>query len=660
MATNNKSTPDVDGRTSAAGSSEMLLDFAVSHAPAIFYVASRLGDRPLVFISSNVFDILGYTQEEYLSDSSFGRRLIHPDDLDEYNRSVDGLAETKRASLEYRFRDSSGEYRWFRDEQRYVDDNDKEEFVGCMIDFTGQKEAEGRVSDAEALTATITSATLDALITIESDGCILEFNPAAENIFGYRRDEAVGKNLSELIIPEKHQAAHMKGLADFRYNSRLRHYDRRMEIEARRADGSQFPVELTVSHAALGGRDVLIGSVRDITDRVKSEEERQRLSRLLQDAVESLPHGFSILNEDGIIEAVNSSYAESYGRTVNETIGMDQDENLPAFIAMCQRFDGREVRACPEDITFIKGRMLTSMEIPVEAEMKSGAWWLLVQSNTSEGGYVTLRTDITRQKQAEAAIMESSDMIRRILEACPHPVVMTRLSDGLVIYESPASQQLYGREHIKTDVYSTDIYVNKDDRALYVKQLRKFGQVDGMELKLRQTGGREFWASVSARKIEYQGIECIVASAWDMTESLALDGELTRQREALHQSEKLSALGELLAGVAHELNNPLSVLVGQALLLQETTTDEKIMTRAKKIGNAADRCARIVKTFLAMARQQPMNRRNTQINDVIESALEMTAYGVRSAGIKITTRMAQKLPPVWVDPDQINQVVTNL
>ncbi|MBT4889802.1 MAG: response regulator [Rhodospirillales bacterium] len=146
----------------------------------------------------------------------------------------------------------------------------------------------------------------------------------------------------------------------------------------------------------------------------------------------------------------------------------------------------------------------------------------------------------------------------------------------------------------------------------------------------------------------------------DITENLAMEAEIARQNDALHQSEKLSALGELLAGVAHELNNPLSVLVGHALLLQETTSDEKTMIRAKKIGNAADRCARIVKTFLAMARQQPMNRRNMDIYEVIESALEITASSIRNADIEITTEISKDLPVLWGDPDQINQVIVNL
>ena len=124
----------------------------------------------------------------------------------------------------------------------------------------------------------------------------------------------------------------------------------------------------------------------------------------------------------------------------------------------------------------------------------------------------------------------------------------------------------------------------------------------------RGSDGTLFWASMSDRLIDYDGREVSITSFSDLTERREAEAELARQRDLLHQSEKLSALGELLAGVSHELNNPLSVLVGQALLLKDDARDDKIALRAEKIEKAADRCARIVRTFLAMARQQPAKK----------------------------------------------------
>ena len=100
----------------------------------------------------------------------------------------------------------------------------------------------------------------------------------------------------------------------------------------------------------------------------------------------------------------------------------------------------------------------------------------------------------------------------------------------------------------------------------------------------------------------------------DITAQKEAEAELERSREALHQSEKLSAMGSLLAGVSHELNNPLSIIIAQAVMLERKAAGTPLAERAGKIRDAADRSARIVQTFLAMARQKPPERRPVDLN----------------------------------------------
>jgi len=136
--------------------------------------------------------------------------------------------------------------------------------------------------------------------------------------------------------------------------------------------------------------------------------------------------------------------------------------------------------------------------------------------------------------------------------------------------------------------------------------------------------------------------------------------ELHAQRDALFQAEKVAAMGQLLAGVAHELNNPLSTIVGYTQLLLRQVRDGAITERLDKIAKSAERCTRIVQNFLALARQHPPARQSVALTPLVEDALDLLAYPFKLDGIDVARRFEAALPPISADPHQLQQVILNL
>lgn len=171
---------------------------------------------------------------------------------------------------------------------------------------------------------------------------------------------------------------------------------------------------------------------------------------------------------------------------------------------------------------------------------------------------------------------------------------------------------------------------------------------------------RWVYALGEAARDENGEIHTVNGIHFDITDRKLAEEELARSREALLQSEKLGALGSLLAGVSHELNNPLAAIVGQAEMLQEDSQGTPFEERARKISAAADRCSRIVRTFLAMARQREPKRELVDANELIAAALEITEYALRTSGIGVRVTYGTRLPLIEGDRDQLHQVLVNL
>ncbi|MGD1926245.1 MAG: PAS-domain containing protein [Paracoccaceae bacterium] len=389
----------------------------------------------------------------------------------------------------------------------------------------------------------------------------------------------------------------------------------------------------------------------DITEQKRAASELLRLNDRLRDAIESVDHGFALYDSQDRLVIWNKRYEDlnaPIAHVVRE--GVTYQEILETAIAS-HVLDSEEA----EIVRRSGSRANGNVSFQFEFKGKNGRWYSVSRNPTSENGFVITRADITERKLAEARERESYALPARVLSACPVALVMSDAKTAQNTYRNSEDIALFG-ERRSPEAFWAD----QDQRSKFLDRIQQSGSVDEMQVSMVRESGETFPALMSGRTVEFQDEAYFVTCTFDLSDRIAMERELSRQQEMLHQSEKLSALGELLAGVAHELNNPLSVVVGHALMMDEEIDDPVLRKRVGKISAAAERCSRIVKTFLAMARQRPTKLEQTSINSVVQTAVDVAGYGLRSVGGNIVLDLDPTLPPVIGDADQLAQVLANL
>ncbi len=167
---------------------------------------------------------------------------------------------------------------------------------------------------------------LDCIITMDADGRILEFNPAAERVFGYTRTEAIGRELAELIIPPSLRQRHLEGLARYLKTGDGPVLGRRLEVNALRSDGSEILVELAITAFHVEERPVFTAYLRDITGQKKGEDANRRLAAI----IESSSDAIISKNLDSIIQSWNKAAETLFGYEPEEVIGKPVTILIPA------------------------------------------------------------------------------------------------------------------------------------------------------------------------------------------------------------------------------------------------------------------------------------------------------------------------------------------
>jgi PAS domain S-box-containing protein len=243
-----------------------------------------------------------------------------------------------------------------------IQDGEHRGAVVAFADITQRKAAERRLAESEERKSAVLRSTLDSIITMDSDGVVLEFNPAAERTFGYKREEAVGQHLGDLIVPHRLRDAHRAGLARYIATGEARVLGQRLELPALRKDGSEFQSELTITRSDINGEQTFTGVIRDITQRKQQETEREQLIKALARSNQELDQFAYVASHDlkAPLRGI-ANLSQWIEEDLGETLGGENKEQMEMLRGRVHRMEalidgilqysraGR-VKAKPEEI----------------------------------------------------------------------------------------------------------------------------------------------------------------------------------------------------------------------------------------------------------------------------------------------------------------------
>ena len=211
--------------------------------------------------------------------------------------------------------------------------------------------------------------------------------------------------------------------------------------------------------------------------------------------------------------------------------------------------------------------------------------------------------------------------------------------------------------------FEPERFVDPQARRAFLERLERDGAVTDYLLRLRRADDTPFWAEVTAhleQGAESNGGRCLAALMRDVSERRRLEGQSRDLYHQLLQTEKLSALGQTVSGVAHELNNPLATILTWSERLAARPLDDVTKRGVETILSESERAAKIVRNLLTFSRKRHTTRAMIDLNQVVRETLVLRSYEQRASNLTTIDALASGLPHVFADPHHVKQVLLNL
>ncbi|MBR0845860.1 PAS domain S-box protein [Bradyrhizobium liaoningense] len=504
-------------------------------------------------------------------------------------------------------------------------------------------------AERERLFSAAVESSDDAIVMQTRDAIITGWNPAAERLYGYSAEEAIGKPTSIIVPADRRE--HGKD-----YLRRLTRGEpiERFETVRLRKDGT--PVEISLSLSPIRGPS---GEIIGASGSARSLTEARRAERALQQQLEERRHIFDtsqdlimIMDSRGHVVQISPSSATILGYPPEQMIGRSGADFIhPDHL--------EQSRA--EMLAMRRGERTKLADTRCFHRDGHEVWlsWLGSWSEQAQRFYFIGR-DMTEARLAQESLRESERLARNIVETSLDAFVQTDDTGSILNWNSQA-EQLFGWRRDEVLGKSTiDLIVAESERERVRAGLKHFLEnEDGRTLNRRREltccrrDGKEFKAELSVTALKRREGLLFNVFYRDLTDKIAAE-------ERIRHAEKMEAVGQLTGGVAHDFNNILTVITGTIEILAEAVEKEpQLAAITKMIDEAAARGADLTQHLLAFARKQPLQPREIDINSLVVDTAKLLRPTLGEQ-IQIESVFEEESCVAIVDPNQLTTAMLNL
>lgn len=495
------------------------------------------------------------------------------------------------------------------------------------------------------------------LVLVETaGGRILRVNQRCAEILACSREELERSDL-RAILGEKEAPSDLESLRQLTAGHRN---EVRAERCYLRGNGSTVCVRLVATAISIPGGTphACVAVLEDVTNLSQLQKQLESAQERYRRIVETAHEGIWCIDAESRTSFVNRRMEEIIGYKAAEMMGRP----LVDFLAPGEGLDHQ-----------------TQMEarrhgVPGNFERRyrhaSGEWrWMSVSATPQfdeKGrflGSFAMFTDITERKRVEAALRESEERYRFLVESSNEGVWRMDANHATTFVNSAMAAML-GWTPAEMLGKKVDAFLFPEDEAVHKVRMerRHRGEDEIYERRFKRRDGSELWTLVAAKalKDEQGRFEGSFAMFTDITERRRAEAEHEKLREQLHHAQKLESVGRLAGGVAHDFNNMLQAILGNATLaLQDIPPDHPVREYLEEIQKSAQRSADLTRQLLAFARKQTISPKVLDLNDTVAGVLKMLRRLI-GEDIHLLWAPGSQLWPVHMDPGQIDQILANL